>query len=77
MLSGAGADLMEFVPVESGLMAQWRSEFRRRGWAELTTLDGMRGLYMPKAQGDFDGAVAAAIEAFKRKVDGDVDAAQA
>ena len=77
VLSGIGADLMEFVPVESGLMAQWRSEFRRRGWAELTTLDGMRGLYMPKAQGDFDGAVAAAIEAFKRKVDGDVDAAQA
>jgi hypothetical protein len=67
-LGGDGAELMEFVPNDTALMASWRDEFRRRGWPEPSMPEGMNGLYMPK--GGPDG-----IEAFERRVRGDADAA--
>lgn len=48
VLSGDGAALMEFVPVDSAVMDMWRAAFLDRGWPEISVPEGMRGLYMPR-----------------------------
>ncbi len=68
VLTGDGAEMMEFVPADGDVMAAWHDEFRRRGWPELNVLNGMRGHYMPR--GGPDG-----LDAFARKGNGDADAA--
>lgn len=42
------ATSMEFVTIDSALMAQWQAAISRKGWPDLRIPEGMRGHYFPK-----------------------------